>query len=401
MSEPVAPFYHHHSPGDPELPGKAPDRPTTRRDFLKACGAGICLLSVAQLGLPRPARAKIGSKGLIKTKLSPWFTSLSGGDIECGLCPRRCRVSPGKRGFCRVRENREGEYHSLVYGNPCAVHVDPIEKKPLFHVLPSTKSLSIATAGCNLACKFCQNWEISQASPEDVYAYDFPPDRIVWMARETESRSIACTYVEPVIFWEYMTDIFRLSKEAGILNVCHSNAFVNPEPLEELCGLLDAANCDLKGFTEEYYREMCSGELEPVLETLKTLKRKGVHLELTNLVIPTRNDDPETIKDMCLWIKDNLGRDTPVHFSRFYPLYKLKSLPPTPVSTLEKAQAAAKSAGLRYVYIGNVPGHEAENTFCAGCGKMVIPRTGYMVGKMSLRGGKCAHCGCPLPGIWS
>jgi len=377
-------------------------RPVDRREFLKACGAGFCLLSAAGvLGFPETAPARTGRKGLIKTKLSPWFTPLEGGDVRCELCPRRCRVPGGKRGFCRVRENRDGKYYSLVYGNPCAVHLDPIEKKPLFHVLPSTGSLSLATAGCNLTCKFCQNWEISQASPEEVYSYDFPPGRIVDMARETGARSIACTYVEPVIFFEYMVDIFRESRKAGLLNVCHSNAFVNPEPLEELCRLLDAANCDLKGFTEDYYREMCGGRLAPVLETLKTLKGRGVHLELTNLMVPAGNDDPEVVRKMCLWIKEELGADTPVHFSRFYPLYKLRSLTPTPVATLEKARAAAMDAGLRYVYIGNVPGHEGENTFCPRCGKLVIQRRGYMVGEKNLDGGKCGRCGNPIPGIWS
>jgi pyruvate formate lyase activating enzyme len=373
-----------------------------RREFLKACGAGFCLLTAAGvLGLPETAPARTGKRGLIKTKLSPWFTPLGGGDVRCELCPRRCRVSRGKRGFCRVRENRDGEYYSLVYGNPCAVHLDPIEKKPLFHVLPATGSFSLATAGCNLTCKFCQNWEISQASPEDVYSYDFPPQRIVGMALETGARSIACTYVEPVIFFEYMVDIFQESRKAGLLNVCHSNAYINPEPLEELCRVMDAANCDLKGFTEVYYRDMCGGRLAPVLETLKTLKGRGVHLELTNLMVPEGNDDPESVGKMCRWIKEELGEDTPVHFSRFYPLYKLRSLTPTPVATLEKARAAALEAGLQYVYIGNIPGHEGENTFCPRCGRLVIQRRGYMIGEKNLDEGKCGRCGNPIPGIWS
>ncbi len=374
----------------------------TKREFLKFCGASFCLLSTAQtFGLPKTSQAQTAKKGLIKTKLSPFFTSLSGGEIQCDLCPRRCRVSKGKRGACRVRENRDGKYYSLVYGNPCAIHLDPIEKKPLFHVLPSTTSFSLATVGCNFQCKFCQNWEISQASPEDVYSYDVPPEIIVKKAKEAGAHSIAYTYVEPTIFYEYMVDICQLVKKAGLLNVCHSNGFINPEPLKNLCKVMDAANIDLKGFTEAFYRDVCNGELNPVLETLKTLKKEKVHLEITNLVIPTQNDDLSGLKEMCLWIKKELGADTPIHFSRFYPLYKLRSLPPTPVSTLEKARNTALSSGLEYVYIGNIPGHEGEHTFCPKCKKLLIQRIGYMVGENHLKGGKCKYCGKPIPGIWT
>ncbi len=378
------------------------DSALTKREFLKFCGASFCVLSSAYLvGLPETSRAQGAKKGLIKTKLSPYFTSLEGGDIQCELCPHRCRVAKGKRGICRVRENREGKYYSLVYGNPCAVHLDPIEKKPLFHVLPGTASFSLATAGCNFQCKFCQNWEISQAFPEDVYAYEVPPEVIVEKAKEIHARSIAYTYVEPTIFYEYMFAIGQLTKKEGLLNVTHSNGFINPDPLKNLCKVLDAANIDLKGFTENFYHELCGGELTPVLETLKTLKKERVHLEITNLIIPTKNDDLAVLKEMCLWIKKELGADTPIHFSRFYPLYKLKNLPPTPVSTLEKAREAASSAGLEYVYVGNIPGHAAENTFCPKCKKMIIQRTGYMVGEINLKNGKCRYCGKPIPGIWT
>jgi pyruvate formate lyase activating enzyme len=374
----------------------------TKREFLKFCGASFCVLSAAHLfGFPETSKAQIAKKGLIKTKLSPYFTPLNGGEIQCELCPRHCHVSKGKRGFCRVRENRDGKYYSLVYGNPCAVHLDPIEKKPFFHVLPASTSFSLATVGCNFECKFCQNWEISQAFPEDVYNYDIPPETMVSKAEEVGARSVAYTYVEPTIFYEYMVDICHLVKKEGLLNVCHSNGFINPEPLRNLCKVMDAANIDLKGFTEAFYRDICSGELAPVLETLKTLKKEKIHLEITNLVIPTQNDEISGIKKMCLWVKKELGQDTPVHFSRFYPLYKLRSLPPTPVSTLEKARSVALSAGLEYVYIGNVPGHEGENTYCPKCKKMLIQRSGYMVGEVNLKGGKCKYCGKPIPGIWT
>jgi pyruvate formate lyase activating enzyme len=374
----------------------------TKREFLKICGASFCVLSAAHLfGVTKPSEAQLAKKGLIKTKLSPFFTSLGGGEIQCDLCPKRCRVSKGKRGACRVRENRDGKYYSLVYGNPCAVNLDPIEKKPFFHVLPSTTSFSIATVGCNFQCKFCQNWEISQASPEDVYNYDVPPEMIVEKAKEAGAHSVAYTYVEPTIFYEYMTDICHLVRKAGLLNVCHSNGFINPEPLRKLCKVMDAANIDLKGFTETFYRDLCNGELSPVLETLKTLRKEKVHLEITNLVIPTQNDDLSGVREMCLWVKNELGGDTPIHFSRFYPLYKLRSLPPTPVSILEKARSVALSSGLEYVYIGNIPGHEGEHTYCPNCRKMLIRRIGYMIGENHLRGGKCKYCGKPIPGIWA
>lgn len=373
----------------------------TKREFLRFCGVSLCALSSMSLfGLTETSHAQMAKKGLIKTKLSPYYTPLEKGEIQCELCPHRCRVTKGKRGLCRVRENRDGKYYSLVYGNPCAVHLDPIEKKPFSHVLPGTTSFSLATAGCNFQCKFCQNWEISQASPEDVYSYDVPPEWIVSRAKDIGARSVAYTYVEPMIFYEYMSDIGLLVKKSGLLNVTHSNGFINPAPLKNLCKVLDAANIDLKGFTEDFYRELCGGELSPVLETLKTLKKEKVHLEITTLIIPTKNDEMSVLKEMCIWIKKELGEDTPLHFSRFYPLYKLKTLPPTPVSTLEKAREVALSVGLEYVYVGNIPGHAGENTFCPKCKKMIIQRTGYMVGEIHLKDGKCRYCGKPISGIW-
>jgi len=379
----------------------APNPRLTKREFLRFCATGLCIYSATDLlGLPNPFAAPLPKNGLIETKLAAYFTPLDGRKIQCDLCPHRCLVAQGKRGVCRVRENREGKYYSLVYGNPCSVHLDPVEKKPFFHVLPGTASYSLATAGCNFQCKFCQNWEISQAFPEDVSSKEFSPARVVREAKETGARSVAYTYVEPTIFYEYMIDIATLARKSGLLNVYHSNGFINPGPLQHLCKVLDAANIDLKGFTDDFYHNLCGGELAPVLETLKTLKKEKVHLEITNLIIPTKNDDPSVLKDMCRWIRNELGPDTPVHFSRFYPLYRLKTLPPTPVSTLEKAREIGLSAGLDYVYIGNIPGHAGENTFCPKCGKMIIQRKAYMVGEVHLKDGKCKSCGKPIAGIW-
>jgi len=369
----------------------------TKREFLRACGTGFCIYSGASF----LTFSKTSAASLSQPKLAAHFTALDEGKIQCELCPHRCRVAEGKRGICRVRENRGGKYYTLVYGNPCAVHLDPVEKKPFFHVLPGTASYSLATAGCNFQCKFCQNWEISQASPEDVQTKEFSPERVAKQAKETGARSVAYTYVEPTIFYEYMTDIATLARKSGLLNVYHSNGFINPVPLKHLCKVLDAANIDLKGFTDDFYHDLCGGELAPVLETLKTLKREKVHLEITNLIIPTKNDDPSVIQEMCLWIRKELGSDTPIHFSRFYPLYKLKALPPTPISVLERAREIGLSAGLEYVYIGNVPGHDGENTFCPKCKKRIIQRRAYLVEEVHLKDGKCRHCGKPIAGIWS
>jgi pyruvate formate lyase activating enzyme len=375
----------------------------TRREFLGTCATYSLLAGIGSLfpfvGDARAFNIK-RERGLIKTKLSPYFTPLGGKRIRCDLCPRECVVSDGGRGYCEVRENRDGKYYSLVYGNPVTWHVDPIEKKPFFHVLPASGSFSIATVGCNFDCKFCQNYEISQAKPDDVASFDIPPELLVAAVKRTDCKSIASTYVEPTIFYEYMYDIGVLVKEEGILNVCHSNGYIKQEPLKALCKVLDAACIDLKGFTEDYYRNLTEGTLQPVLETLKTLRREGVHVEIVNLVVPTKNDNMDEIRQMCLWIKEELGAETPLHFSRFYPMYKLRNLPPTPVPTLEDARKVALSVGLQYVYIGNVPGHEGENTYCPQCEKLVIQRLGYRILQKNLNGGKCQYCGHSLPGIW-
>ncbi len=378
-----------------------------RREFLGNC-AKYSLLFSSLASIPSLVHLVKGAEaynfrrewGLIRTKLSPYYTPLEGKGIRCELCPKECVVSDGERGYCEVRENRNGRYYSLVYGNPVTWHIDPIEKKPFFHVLPASDSFSIATAGCNFDCKFCQNYEISQARPEETANFDMPAELVVASAKKTGCRSIASTYVEPTIFYEYMYDIGVLTREAGILNVCHSNGYINQKPLRALCKVLDAACIDLKGFTEEYYRSLTEGTLQPVLETLKALKGEGVHVEIVNLVIPTKNDDMDEIRRMCLWIKEDLGLDTPLHFSRFYPMYKLKNLPPTPVLTLERARRVALSVGLEYVYIGNVPGHEGENTYCPKCKKLLIQRIGYRILQNHLIGRKCRYCGHSLPGIW-
>ena len=379
--------------------------PINRRKFLGLCGSGLAacagcsLLHLDTLG--NDIGAAELTKGLIGRKLSPYFRSMENQTIRCGLCPHECQVDPGERGICGVRENIAGRYYSLVYANPCAVQIDPIEKKPFYHVLPASRTFSLATAGCNLHCKFCQNWELSQARPDDTFNYKLPPDQAISSAQRYKCDAIASTYVEPVIFMEYMLEIGRLAKSRPLLKVMHSNGYINGKPLEDLCGVLDAACIDLKGFTEDYYQTLTGGGLEPVLNSLKILRARQVHTEIVNLLVPGKNDEMDRIRDMCRWLCNELGPATPLHFSRFYPRYKLKSLPPTPVSTLEKARDIAISEGLQFVYLGNVPDHPGGHTYCPRCGKMLIRRIGYQVKVLGLVDGTCQSCGRAIAGIWN
>lgn len=335
----------------------------------------------------------------VPLKEALYYQKLDNKIVQCHLCPRNCVIPPGKRGFCGVRENRDGTLYTLSYGKVVALHTDPIEKKPLFHFLPGTTAFSIATAGCNLRCKFCQNWEISQKRPEEAsYTYIEPQD-LVRYAKQDGSPTIAYTYTEPTIFYEYMLETAKLAHQQGIRNIMHSDGYINEEPLRQLAKYLDAANIDLKGFTEDYYAKLSEATLEPVLRSLKILKEEGVWIEITNLVLPGYNDDSGIIRKMCLWIKENLGADTPLHFSRFQPMYKLAALNPTPVETLEKARQIAMDVGLKYVYIGNVPGHPAEDTYCPGSSEIAIKRAGYIVVENNLVDGKCKS-GEEIKGVW-
>jgi pyruvate formate lyase activating enzyme len=296
--------------------------------------------------------------------------------------------------------NKDGKLFSLVYGKPCAVHIDPIEKKPFFHFLPGTTAFSIATAGCVLSCKFCQNWQISQAKPEDTDTYDLPPDKVVSQAIANKCRSVTYTYTEPTVFYEYMYDTAVIARKQGIKNTMHSCGYINEKPLRKLSKYMDAADIDLKAFTEDFYSRICSGSLKPVLNSLVVLREEGVWLELTNLVIPTLNDNMKNIKDMCIWIQKNLGSDTPIHFSRFFPYYKLTNLPPTPLETLIDARKTAMDSGLRFVYIGNIR-HEGESTFCPKCKKLLVERIGYFVKQNHILNGKCKFCSTAITGVWS
>lgn len=376
----------------------------SRRKFLQgsACCMGGLVLPAVLNGFEQipsaPLETGSDEEGI---KEALHFEKLEELRLKCKLCPRECTVADQERGYCGVRENRVGTYYTLVHSRPCAIHTDPIEKKPLFHFLPGTLAYSLATAGCNVECRFCQNWDISQFRPEQVKSIYLPPREVHRQAKKTGTVSIAYTYSEPVIFYEYMFDTASLGKETGIRSVMISNGYIQEKPMKELCRVLDAVKIDLKAFTEKFYKEYCSGKLKPVLDTLETLKKDGIWFEIVVLIIPTLNDSPEEIRSMSRWVATNLGRDVPVHFSRFHPTYKLKNLPVTPVSTLDMARRVAMEEGLHYAYVGNVWGHEGENTFCGSCGKPVIRRVGFRILEINMTGNSCKSCGNVIPGVWS
>jgi pyruvate formate lyase activating enzyme len=320
--------------------------------------------------------------------------------VRCLLCSNQCMLSDGQRGFCRVREPINAKLYTLVYELACAIHLDPIEKKPLFHVLPGTKSFSIATAGCNSRCKYCQNWTISQRGPEETSNQRLSCQNLVASASANGCASIAYTYTEPVAFYEYVLEASKLAKKNGIYNVVVTGGKINAEPLKLWCKYIDAANVDLKGFDNKFLKEVCAQRLEDTLRTLTIMKQEGIWVEITNLIVPTLNDNMSDIRRMVVWIRDNLGPDVPVHFSRFWPQYKLRSLYPTPVETLRQARGIAMEEGLQYVYIGNVPEIGTESTVCPNCKRVVIKRIGYSVLENNIASGACKFCGHRIPGIW-
>jgi len=321
--------------------------------------------------------------------------------VQCLLCPKKCVLGLEERGDCRVRINYQGELKTLVYAKPCSMHIDPVEKKPMFHFLPGSTAFSLATAGCNLHCKFCQNWEISQVNPEDTRNESFSPEQLVETALRSGCLSIAYTYSEPIIFYEYTYDSSVLAKRAGIKNILVTAGFINETPWRKLCEVSDAANIDLKSFSDDFYREICGGQLEPILKAIKVAVEMGVMVELTNLIIPTLNDDMEMIKRMCGWILDNIGPEYPLHFSRFFPRYQIQHLPWTPEDTLIQAREIALRQGLYYVYIGNVDVEGTEDTYCPNCKKRLIERKGYWVGEVNLVNGSCKFCGQRIKGVWA
>lgn len=372
-----------------------------KRDFLKlgiygTCGA--CLAGAAfQAKAAMPEPQKKTGKPLRK---SIHYTPTAKG-MKCLICPNECQIKPEEHGECRTRYFTDGDLYTIAYGNPCAVHIDPIEKKPLYHFLPQSKSFSIAIAGCNLACLNCQNWEISQASPLETTNYDLMPEAVITNCREAQCKSISYTYSDPVAWYEYAYDTAQMARVAGIKNVLVSAGYINKDPLRQLAKYIDAANIDLKSFSNEIYEMLNAGTLQPVLDCLSFLKDNGVWLEITNLVVPDWTDDFDMIKKMCDWLAGNGFVDYPLHFSRFYPQHKLAQLPETPRQTLEKARQIALSAGLHYVYIGNLPGTNAQDTICPGCKKPLVVRKGFFIEKNEIKNGKCPGCGQKIPGVWT
>ncbi|MBD3320522.1 MAG: AmmeMemoRadiSam system radical SAM enzyme [Chitinivibrionales bacterium] len=318
--------------------------------------------------------------------------------VKCQLCPHGCTLDNGDAGICRVRKNVSGTLVTLGYANPCAVHVDPIEKKPLYHVLPGASTYSVAIAGCNLRCKNCQNWTISQTSPLDTRNQHLPPEKLVDEAVRLKCTAVAYTYSEPTVWYEWMYDCAKLAHEAGLKNLMITCGYINEAPLRQLARYMDAANIDLKSFDNSIYQKLNAGRLGPVLDTLIRAKELGIWVEITNLVVPQWTDNLDMIDKMCTWIATGPGDDTPLHFSRFSPMHKLAHLNPTPAKTLNAAKKIARKAGLKYVYIGNIVSD--NNTYCPSCNKPVIVRHGYQVKQVSMQDGACSGCGTGISGIW-
>ncbi len=364
----------------------------TRRTFARQGSLALAAGVIAPLSLE-------GMKPAPKERLAMYQEESARGVI-CRICPNECNPKEGELSDCRNRVVRKSKLYTMAFGNPCAVNIDPVEKKPLYHFLPGSTAFSIATAGCNFACLNCQNWTISQTSPDKTRNYDMPPEDVVAKAISGNCRSIAYTYSEPVTFYEYVYETSKAARAAGIKNIMHSNGYINREPLRELCRYIDGANIDLKSFNDSTYLKLSGGKLQPVLDALKVYRDEGVWLEITNLIVPGWTDKPDEIRVMCRWLADNGFTETPIHFSRFQPQYKLEHLPPTPAGILDTAAAIAHEEGLKYIYIGNVPGTDIDDTVCPSCKKKVIERSGFRIVSDSLKNGKCS-CGTTIPGIWS
>jgi pyruvate formate lyase activating enzyme len=374
-----------------------------RRQFLMGCmgvvGSLLCGTSFAQEARPEIFKGDAPREPWRWSKEAYHYSQIDK-DVLCNTCPHLCLLGPGDRGICRSKVNINGRLFSLAYGNPASIHLDPMEKKPLFHFYPGSRILSLGLAGCNFRCLNCQNWEISQKRPEDLEFVETPPDLLIKKACEMKIGFIAYTYSEPISFYEYVYDCSLLAHKNSIKTALISNGYINPTPLKLLSKYIDAANINLKSFSDATYRTLNGGRLDPVLDTLKILSEADVWLEITTLMVPTYVDDMDMIKKMCGWILKEIGPDHPHHFLRFFPHYKLKRLPPTPIEVLENAREIAMKEGIRYVYLGNVPGHEATNTYCHNCKSILIERNGYNIKVIGLKDGKCIRCNTQIPGRW-
>ena len=318
------------------------------------------------------------------------------GSIKCLLCPHECIIGEGKRGICGVRENKNGKLYTLIYASASSAYPDPIEKKPLFHFYPNSLVYSLGTVGCNFKCLHCQNYTISQVKPEEYFLEEMLPENVIERAKKC-CNGIAFTYNEPTIWFEYAYDVAKLAKKNDLYTVFVTNGYINEEPLKEISKYLDAANIDVKSLSNEFYKEICKAKLEPVLHACKLYKEKGLHVEITYLVIPTKNDSMDDIKKFCRWIMEEFGEEQVIHFTAFYPNYKMLHLPPTSFRKLLEIYNVAKKEGMQYVYLGNVPHGDYENTYCPNCGNLLIERHGFSAKIRGLEGNTCKKCKWKIP----
>ena len=338
---------------------------------------------------------------MIAMREAMYWEPLGENRVRCHLCPLNCVINEGQRGSCKIRKNIGGILYTLNYGKVSSMALDPIEKKPLFHFHPGSCAFSIGTVGCNMHCRHCQNWEISQADEKFPYLQDATPEGIVSLAKHYGCESIAYTYNEPTIWYEFVLDTARLAKKAGLNNILVTNGYINEEPFRELAPYIDAMNIDIKAFDDKFYMKIASVPGGEPSRRIAVMAKKefGIHVELTYLIIPGLNDREEEFRTFARWVVEEMGADTPAHFSRFFPHYRLSNLPPTPVGTIERAYRIAREEGLKFVYLGNVPGHEGENTYCPKCGKPLIVRWGFTIEEYHIKDGKCEYCGEPIPVI--
>jgi len=373
----------------------------SRRDFFKKGGVFLIGIGFAKGIFDFLNMNKEQDVDVTSLREAMFYKRLDKGTVRCEVCFRGCVLKHGQRSFCRNKVNIDGNLYSLVHSRPSAVHIDPIEKEPAYHMFPGTEILCFGTAGCNFRCKFCHNWHLSQRSIEEMdYVYDLPPEDAVELAIKKKIPTLSFTYNEPTSFYEYVYDIARYAKQKGLSILFHSNGSMNPEPLKELLTYTDAVTIDLKGFTQAFYENTSSAQLEPCLRTLKIIREEKKWLEIVNLLIPSLNDSPDDTRRMCLWIKDELGDDVPLHFSRFFPHYRLTHISATPIKSLERAHQIARDVGIKYVTIGNVPGHTLNSTFCPNCERRIIHRVHFQVVENNIEDGKCKFCGYPISGIW-
>jgi len=380
-------------------------RPTCdRRGFLGTLGHCAAVCAVGPGAILAAGRAAEAAAGNVSNVVGRYWHAVSGSETKCDLCPRGCTIKPGERGFCGVRENQGGQYVTKVYGKPCVVYVDPMAKGPFFHFLPETKTVAVGTAGCNLDCGFCQSYTFAQARPEQTDNKNLPPQSLVAQAKQYGLKTITFTYSEPIQCIEYVIDTAKLAHDQGIRVLFHTAGFASELPMKDMVHAVDAVNVDMKGFSEDLYKSMTGGHLEPVLHAMQIVKAGGKHLEITYLAIPGYNDSTAMVRDACRWVVQQLGSDTPMHFSRFFPKYKMQQVPATPITTLEEVRKTAYQSGIRYAYIGNVPGHAGESTYCPKCHAVLVRHVGYQqitYEALNPRTGRCLCCRLEVPGVWA